>query len=75
MIKAVQNNNACELLKANDKNDDLTLNHRANSTATNSAATATFTVAATTAAAAAATNDDEDDCVYVSPDEAENGIN
>lgn len=68
MIKAVQNNNACELPKANDNvsnQSDVTLNQRAISTATNSA---------TAPAVAAATNDDEDDCVYVSPDEAENGI-
>lgn len=82
MIKAVQNNNACELPKATNNNvsdqsssssdDDVTLKRRANSTATNSAAT---TAATATASAVAAANDDEDDCVYISPDEAENGMN
>lgn len=78
MIKAVQNNNACELPKANanvsiqsSDDDDVTLNRRATSTATNS--TATTGTASAVAAATAAVNDDEDDCVYISPDEAENG--
>lgn len=75
MIRAVQNNNnACELPKANDNlsnrsdNDavDVTLKQCATSTATNNASAS--------AAAAAAAHDDEDDCVYISPDEAENGM-
>lgn len=81
MIKAVQNNNnVCELPKATDSlssrsADDVTLKQYAASSTTNNASTTIAVPVPVAASTATANNDDEDDCVYVSPDEAENGMN